>query len=94
MSDDNGGPKQVAEPLLPQDDIGPFYEVLGALTLIGAMALAFLHAWRVHSLTWIDAAIIGLLVFASIALIRPTKFDLIVKQIAGWLPFFKYRADA
>lgn len=86
--------KQVAEPLLPQDDIGPFYEALGAVALIGAMGLAFLHAYRLHSLTWIDAAIIGLLVFTSIALIRPSKFDLVVKQIAGWLPFFKYRTDA
>lgn len=74
----------------PQDDIGPFYKTIGAICLFAGIGLAFYHEYHDRVFGWVDACIVGVLVIASIALIRPDKFDAVVKTIADRLPFFSY----
>lgn len=79
-------------PIRPEDDIGPYYRFLGGVALLATIGLAFFHAMH-GSIGWIDAAIIFLMAMVCLALIRPSKFDDVVKSIASWLPFTKYKKD-
>jgi hypothetical protein len=76
-------------PVAPEDDIGPYYKFIGFIALIAAIGLAFIHSMH-GSMGWIDAIIVFILVMVCLALIRPTKFDNVIKTIADWLPFTRY----
>jgi hypothetical protein len=72
------------------NDIGPFYKGVGFFCIFSAVGLVVIQHLMGHPLEWLDVAIVGILVLASIALIRPDKFDNLIKNIADALPFVKY----
>lgn len=74
-----------------EEKIGPFYQFLGAVALMGAIGIAAFHAKAQHGLTGYDIALITILVCASLALLRPNWFDKFAKNMADKLPFFSYR---
>lgn len=83
------------KPLAPQDDIGPFYKWYAAFFGGGLIILLVVHAVKGTTNTYMvlgELAGIGMLV---LGLVRPDKFDNVVKNIADWLPskIMKYTKD-
>lgn len=77
---------------LDQDgnDIGLFYRLLGAFTIIATFALLALALMRNHTITKIEGLLVAGLIVAGAALLRPKLVDEGVKNLANWLPFFPY----
>lgn len=70
-------------------NIGLFYKVLGAASLVGAIVLGILDGRSTKTLGWADFSILGILVILCLALIRPALFDNLVKLGLSKLPFGK-----
>lgn len=81
---------------LPQDDIGPFYKTLGAISLIGAVILILFETHTRQGVSTLGVIRFAILLLVCLALIRPGKFDELVKTIADKLPMFSFqkRKDA
>lgn len=75
---------------LPEDDIGPFYKTLGAISLIGGLVLILLETHHHQGVSALSVIRFGILLLVCLALIRPGKFDEIVKTIADKLPMFSF----
>lgn len=74
-----------------EDNIGPFYKVLGGISLIGAIVLILLETHTHQGVSTLGVIRFGILLLVCLALIRPSKFDEIVKTIADKLPMFSFR---
>lgn len=85
--------QQLNQPLAPEDDIGPFYKLLAGILTVAACALLVLHGLHDKGLSWIDVGMIAVVGLFVLALIRPTKFDSVMKSIADKLPFLQYKKD-
>lgn len=85
--------QQLNKPLPPEDDIGPFYKMLAVFLTVAAVILLVINAMSHHTNSWIDVALLGVVAVFVLALIRPKKFDGLVKTIADSLPFLKYRKE-
>lgn len=77
----------------PQDDIGPFYRVLGAILAIGALLLLLIRVYNNQLFTWIDFGMLCIVSMMVLALIRPRFFDSTVKTIADKLPMFSFKKE-
>lgn len=72
-------------------DIGNFYKALGGITLVGAVILLGMAIKFEHELTTVDGFLVGGLIIAGLALLRPDKLGEWIKDFADWLPFVNYR---
>lgn len=79
--------------LPPEDDIGPFYKILGALALIGGLVLIILETHTHQGVSTLGIIRFGILMLVCLALIRPNKFDEVVKSLADKLPMFSFKKD-
>jgi hypothetical protein len=75
----------------PEDDIGPFYKTLGAISLIGAVVLILFETHTRQGVSTLGVIRFAILLLVCLALIRPRKFDEVVKTIADKLPIFSFR---
>lgn len=79
-------------PIEPQqNNIGIFYELLGAFSIVATVGLFGYSLFIKHTFNLIEGLLIIGLILTSIALLRPNAFDLVVKNIANWLPFIPYK---
>lgn len=74
----------------PEDNIGPYYQALGALLTIGFIAVIGFQSYNRQVITKLDLILYGIVLVLILALIRPKFLDSIIKNIANWLPFTKY----
>ena len=77
----------------PDKDIGPFYKFLAILFGLGGFSVLLLHSGQEGGFSWIDFSIFLVIVMFVILLIRPDKFDNLIKSIADKIPFLKYKKD-
>lgn len=75
----------------PQDDIGPFYKALGGIALLGALVMGVFQVRAGRPIAWPDVVLYGIVAIVVLALIRPRKFDSVIKTMADKLPFTKYQ---
>lgn len=78
------------EPQDPQYSIGPYYQILGGIVLLGSLGLLGLKVERNGVLSWVDLAVFGVLFFAGLALVRPKVFEEAFKALVKGLPWTKY----
>lgn len=74
----------------PQYSIGPYYQLLGGLLMLGGAGIAGLKVYRGLALGWADIALLGALSFAGLALLRPKVFEQAFKSFVAGLPWTKY----
>lgn len=71
-------------------NIGPIYQWLAGLALVGGVVVGLLHAHHDHPLSVYDVIWLGLIILLCLALWRPEAFDQLMKTIADRVPFIKY----
>lgn len=72
-------------------DIGTFYKILGALLVLGVLALVGYGINVNHQFGKIDGALIGGMLIGAMALLRPQWLDSLIKTLADKIPFLSYR---
>ena len=77
-------------PLPPEKDIGPFYRAAGVLALIAFIATIVWQTYKGHAVDKFDLIRDGLILLLIFGLVRPEFVDNISKNLANWLPFFKF----
>lgn len=73
------------------EDIGIVYQILGAFCLIGGIVLGALLVIYGRAIDAYAIGLVGVLIIAALALLRPTWLDNFLKNLADRLPFFSYR---
>lgn len=79
--------------LPPEQDISPFYKVVGLLGLAGTIAIGVLLAQDGQHITRWAVGLAALPCGLAVALIRPIWFDRLVRFLMRKLPFTKYQGD-
>lgn len=69
------------------------YQVLAVALLSFGMFLLYVHAHAEGGFSWIDFGIFATIALLFLALIRPSKFDLLIKTIADKMPFMSFKKD-
>jgi hypothetical protein len=82
------GPTVTEEQKIEGNDIGPFYRLMGAIVLVGAMVMVGFQVKDKHAFSWPDVALWVIILFLEVMLLRPKKFDNSVKTLADKLPNF------
>lgn len=72
-------------------EIGWYWRLVGVLLLLAAIGLPAIRLLRGGDLSLQDIVLAGLLVFASMVVIRPDWMDRNFKSIIDALPFTKYQ---
>lgn len=80
----------IPTPPPPSQNIGPFYQGLGAVCLLAALSVVGLLVWRGATVNIPEAVLLGLPFVMGLALLRPPLFDALVRLVATKLPFTKY----
>ena len=73
----------------PEDNIGPAYVVL-SLVLFGGGLFFIATDLKEHGLSWVHFGLFLVLVMLFLAIARPKKFDVVIKNLADKIPGFTY----
>ncbi len=73
----------------PEDNIGPAYVVL-SLVLFGAGLFFIATDLKQHGLSWVHFGMFAVIVMLFLAIARPKKFDVVIKNFADKIPGFTY----
>jgi len=82
----------VRPPPKPEDNIGPAYVIL-AVILMGAGLFFISVDIKSHGLGWPHIGGFVTVVMLFLAIARPKKFDLVVKNLADKVPGLKFTKD-
>lgn len=74
----------------PSQNIGPFYQAVGAFGLVASIAVVALIIWRGQVVTLPVLGIAALPFVLSVLLARPPLLDALIRKVATKLPFTKY----
>lgn len=86
MPDESNPPGATPTPVT----IGPYYKIMGAVALVGAVVIAVISALHGSPVTKMTVVVYAILALLCLALIRPPIFDGLVKTVVDKLPFTKY----
>ncbi len=75
---------------MAREDIGVAYQLVGSVILLGTCGIVGWGVYAGHAYSKIDGLLVGGLIVASLALLRPDWLDNLVKTVVDKLPFFKY----
>jgi hypothetical protein len=80
------GPSVTEEQKAEGNDIGPFYRGMALIVLAGDMVMLGFQAKDHHKFDLPDVAVQLIVLFLEVMLLRPKKFDNLVKNVADRLP--------
>ena len=80
-------------PLPPEQDISPFYKVVGLLGLLLSAGLAVLILRDGQAVTKWAVVLAALPFILALLLVRPKLLDVLVRVVMAKLPFTRYQGD-
>lgn len=79
-------------PVKPADDIGPAYVII-AVVLMGAGLFFIAADIKAHGFGWPHLGGFTVVFLLFLAIARPKKFDMVVKEIASRAKFLSFNKD-
>ena len=74
-----------------RNSIGPYYMGFGMLLVATLVAFLLFHEYSGREFGWVHVAVVAVLGFLALVMVRPDKFDAAFKAFIDALPFTKYR---